>query len=129
MPALRPEYHPGPATGGGLGIDNSRRGLQELDRPGRRLVEADLAQPLGQIAAVSDAVLALDVIEHLDDDRAAAARLGAIVRPGGARIVSVPALPALFAEFDTIQGQRRRYLPETLGAAFADSGLLLDRIF
>ncbi len=78
MPALRPEYHPGPATGGGLGIDNSSRGLQELDRPGRRLVEADLAQPLGQIAAVSDAVLALDVIEHLDDDRAAAARLGAL---------------------------------------------------
>jgi len=112
-----------------LGMDISRRALQQLDRPGRRLVEADLAQPLGQIAAASDAVLALDVIEHLDDDRAAVARLGMLVRPGGALIVSVPALPALFTEFDAIQGHRRRYLPETLGAAFADSGLLLDRIF
>ena len=83
MPALRPEYHPGPATGGGLGVDNSRRALQQLDRPSRRLVEADLAQPLGQIAAASDAVLALDVIEHLDDDRAPVARLGTLVRPGG----------------------------------------------
>ena len=110
-------------------MDISRRALQQLDRPGRRLVEADLAQPLGQIAAASDAVLALDVIEHLDDDRAAVARLGMLVRPGVALIVSVPALPALFTEFDAIQGHRRRYLPETLGAAFADSGLLLDRIF
>ena len=65
-----------------LGMDISRRALQQLDRPGRRLVEADLAQPLGQIAAASDAVLALDVIEHLDDDRAAVARLGMLVRPG-----------------------------------------------
>ena len=64
-------------------MDISRRALQQLDRPGRRLVEADLAQPLGQIAAASDAVLALDVIEHIDDDRAAVARLGMLVRPGG----------------------------------------------
>ncbi len=60
---------------------------------------------------------------------AAVARLGMLVRPGGALIVSVPALPALFTEFDAIQGHRRRYLPETLSAAFADSGLLLDRTF
>ena len=112
-----------------LGMDISRRALQQLDRPSRRLVEADLAQPLGHITVASDAVLALDVIEHLDDDRAAVARLGMLVRPGGALIVSVPALPALFTEFDAIQGHRRRYLPETLGAAFADSGLLLDRVF
>jgi SAM-dependent methyltransferase len=69
------------------------------------------------------------VIEHLDDDRAAVAQLGTLVRPGGALILSVPALPALFTEFDAIQGHRRRHLPETLGAAFADPGLLLDRFF
>jgi SAM-dependent methyltransferase len=112
-----------------LGMDISRRALQQLDRPNRRLVEADLAQPLGQVRAASDAVLALDVIEHLDDDRAAVARLGMLARPGGFVILSVPALPALFTEFDAIQGHRRRYLPATLRAAFADSGLILDRIF
>ena len=96
-----------------LGMDISRRTLESLDRPDRRLVEADLANPW-QIAAASDAVLALDVIEHLDDDRAAVARLEMLVRPGGVLIVSVPALPDLFSEFDAIQGHRRRYLPETL---------------
>jgi 2-polyprenyl-3-methyl-5-hydroxy-6-metoxy-1,4-benzoquinol methylase len=110
-------------------MDISVRALQQLDRPSRRLVEGDLAQSLGQIGAASDAVLALDVIEHLDDDRVAVTRLGRLARPGGALIVSIPALPSLFTEFDAIQGHRRRYLPETLGAAFADPGLLLERTF
>ena len=74
-------------------MDISRRSLELLDRPGRQLVEADLAQPLEHVALTSDAVLALDVIEHLDDDRAVVARLATLVRPGGAVIVSVPATP------------------------------------
>ena len=112
-----------------IGLDVSRRTLEQLDRPDRRLIEADLARPLGRAAPICDAVLALDVIEHLDDDRGAIARLGSLVRPGGVLIVSVPALPELFTEFDAIQGHRRRYLPETLHAAFAGSGLDLERTF
>ena len=118
---------PGTARLPGHGLDISRRTLEKLDRPGRRLIEADLARPLGRDAPVCDAALALDVIEHLDDDRAAIRRLGSLVRPGGVLIVSVPALPELFTEFDAIQGHRRRYLPETLRAAFAGSGLELER--
>jgi SAM-dependent methyltransferase len=76
-----------------------------------------------------DAVLALDLIEHLDDDGAAVRRLGSLTRPGGVVVVSVPALPALFGEFDRIQGHRRRYLPDGLRAAFAHSGLALERVF
>ena len=41
----------------------------------------------------------------------------------------MPALPELFTEFDAIQGHRRRYLPETLRAAFAGPGLDVERIF
>ena len=96
------------------GLDVSRQALERLDRPDRRLIEADLTRPFGSAAiahAAFDAVLALDVIEHLDDDRAALASLGRLVRPGGLMIVSVPALPELFSEFDRVQGHRRRYLP------------------
>ena len=112
-----------------IGLDISRRALERLDRPGRTLIEADLARPFERTGPVNDAVLALDVIEHLDDDRSAVRRLGALVQPAGRLIVSVPALPDLFTEFDAVQGHRRRYLPETLRAAFADSGLALERIF
>ncbi len=111
------------------GMDVSRRTLEALDRPGRRLIEADLTGPIHCPEPSHDAVLALDVIEHLDDDRAAVARLAELVRPGGIVIASVPALPELSGEFDTIQGHRRRYTPEALRAAFAGSGLALEHVF
>lgn len=112
-----------------IGLDISRSALEQLDRPERHLVEADLSQRLEPPLAPSDVVLALDVIEHLDDDRGAVNNLAAMVRPGGILILSVPALPQLFSEFDAVQGHRRRYTPETLRAAFADSGLALERHF
>jgi 2-polyprenyl-3-methyl-5-hydroxy-6-metoxy-1,4-benzoquinol methylase len=111
------------------GVDISRRMLEQLDRPDRVLYVADLSQDLPLDAGGFDAVLALDVIEHIDDDLGAVSKLGQLARPGGVVIVSVPALPEFFTEFDEIQGHRRRYLPETLYAAFQDSGLKIDRIF
>jgi len=111
------------------GLDISRRMLERLDRPDRTLIEADLAQPLPPETEAADGLLALDVIEHIDDDRAAVGRLGQLVRPGGVVIVSVPALPELFSRFDEIQGHRRRYVPERLQAAFAGSGLVIAKIF
>ena len=112
-----------------VGADISRRALVELDRPGRELAEVDLARPLPDRFEPFDAVLALDVIEHLDDDRAAVARLGELAKGGGVVVVSVPALPDLFSEFDAIQGHRRRYLPDRLREAFEGSGLDLERVF
>jgi SAM-dependent methyltransferase len=113
------------------GMDVSRRMLERLDcdRPDRRLFVADLTQPLPDGIEAFDAVLALDVIEHIDDDRGAVSRLSELVRPGGLVIVSVPALPRFFTEFDAIQGHRRRYLPETLRAAFDGSELEVERTF
>ena len=110
------------------GMDVSRRMLDKLDRPERRLIEADLSQPFPAGTPSFDAVLALDVIEHMDDDKKALVRLGQLLRPGGALVISVPALPELFGEFDRIQGHRRRYLPDSLRAAFFGSGLLVERI-
>lgn len=111
------------------GMDVSRRTLERLDRSDRALFIADLTRELPDGIEAFDAVLALDVIEHIDDDRGAVARLSELVRPGGVLIVSVPALPDFFTEFDAIQGHRRRYLPESLRAAFSDSPLELERTF
>ncbi|ODU01341.1 MAG: hypothetical protein ABS79_01875 [Planctomycetes bacterium SCN 63-9] len=113
------------------GMDISRRMLERLDRdrPGRSLHVADITRPLPAGIEPFDAVLALDVIEHIDDDRGAVSRLSELVAPGGVLIVSVPALPDFFTEFDEIQGHRRRYLPESLRAAFGSSPLRVERIF
>jgi SAM-dependent methyltransferase len=111
------------------GLDISRRNLEDLDRADRELIEADLTRPLPPDTPPFDAVLALDVIEHVDDDRATVKNLGRLVRPGGTVAVSVPALPECFTEFDAIQGHRRRYTPQTLQAAFDDIGLVPLQIF
>lgn len=111
------------------GLDVSRKTLEVLvgSHP-RRLIEADLTQPLPANAPTYDAVLALDVIEHIDDDKDTVAKLARLTKPGGVAILSVPALPQLFSEFDEIQGHRRRYLPETLRAAVEGSGLQITRL-
>lgn len=111
-----------------VGLDVSRRALERLDAPGRSLVEADLTRSFGREVEPFAAVLALDVIEHLDDDRAAVANLAGLVAPGGVLIASVPALPDMFSEFDAIQGHRRRYEPESLRGSFAGSGLEVERV-
>ena len=111
------------------GLDISRQILERIDRPNRRLFEADLSQSLPPGAGWSDGLLALDVVEHLDDDSGAIRRMALMLRPGGLAVVSVPARPDLFAEFDRIQGHRRRYLPDRLRAAFAGSDLEVLNIF
>jgi SAM-dependent methyltransferase len=112
-----------------VGADISRRALLELEKPGRELVELDLTRSLPTAIEPFEAVLALDVIEHLDDDREGIARLAELTTPDGLVVVSVPALPDLYTEFDEVQGHRRRYLPDNLRAAFAGTGLDVERVF
>lgn len=111
------------------GLDISRRILELIDQPGRRLIEADLNQPVPASHELYAGALLLDVIEHLDDDRGTLRRIAPLVQLDGTLVVSVPALPELFSEFDRIQGPRRRYVPETLRAAFDDSGFAVQKIF
>jgi SAM-dependent methyltransferase len=111
------------------GLDISRRMLELIDNPQRTLIEADLNQALPETGQSFDGILVLDVLEHLDDDRGALHRVAQLARRGTILVASVPALPSLFSEFDDIQGHRRRYLPQTLGAAFEGTGFAVQRIF
>lgn len=63
-----------------------------------------------------DVVLLLDVIEHIDDDRAALESAMSLLRPGGVAVVMVPAWPALFSLHDERHGHRRRYTRRGLRA-------------
>jgi 2-polyprenyl-3-methyl-5-hydroxy-6-metoxy-1,4-benzoquinol methylase len=114
------------------GLDVSLRALERLDQSDRHLIEADLTRPFSPVNVAHsafDAVLALDVIEHVDDDQGVVTNLGRLVRPGGIFIATVPALPELYSEFDDVQGHRRRYQPERLRAAFDGSELKIEQLF
>ncbi|HVR29550.1 MAG TPA: class I SAM-dependent methyltransferase [Thermoanaerobaculia bacterium] len=96
-----------------IGIEPSFVALAIARRRTRGLVCGDsLALPIANGAA--SVVTALDVIEHLDDDRAALAELARITRPGGLVVLNVPAWQILWSDWDVALGHRRRYRRQTL---------------
>ncbi len=70
-----------------------------------------------------DALLALDVFEHLDNDAAGLGQAAAVVRPGGLLVVTVPAMPSLWGRQDVVSHHRRRYTRRALRQAFSNAGL------
>lgn len=56
-----------------------------------------------------DLVLALDVVEHIADDRAALAELARVLRPAGIAIITVPAYQWLWGKQDVVARHYRRY--------------------
>jgi len=70
-----------------------------------------------------DVVLALDVLEHLDDDHAGLEEVLRLLRPGGMLLVTVPALPSLWGQQDIVSEHRRRYTRGTLKRLFDGAGL------
>jgi SAM-dependent methyltransferase len=86
----------------------------------------------GGVAEVStrgpfDAVLCLDVIEHIEDDRGALAELRAALRPGGTLVLSVPAHAWLFGARDRALGHFRRYSRTLLLDRLTTAGFTPDR--
>ena len=61
-----------------------------------------------------DVVTALDVLEHLDDDRAGLVELRRVLAPGGLLVVFVPAYRFLWSEHDEALEHRRRYVASDL---------------
>jgi SAM-dependent methyltransferase len=58
---------------------------------------------------VADVIVTHDVLEHIEDDRAAVEDLRRLVKDDGTVILSVPALPSLFGYHDEQLGHFRRY--------------------
>jgi SAM-dependent methyltransferase len=75
-----------------------------------------------------DVALALDVIEHVDDDRAMLKGLRSLVKPNGAVIITVPAFTFLWSEHDVINHHRRRYRTDELQSRIEQAGLEVDRM-
>jgi SAM-dependent methyltransferase len=69
-----------------------------------------------------DLAVCLDVIEHLEDDRAALRELRRVLAPGGSLLVTVPAYQWLWSGHDVINHHHRRYNRRTLLAAAQDAG-------
>jgi SAM-dependent methyltransferase len=72
-----------------------------------------------------DLVCALDIIEHVDDDRQAFAELSRVLKDGAALLVSVPVHADRWTAFDRWVGHVRRYDPADLLTILADNHIEL----
>jgi SAM-dependent methyltransferase len=92
----------------------------------RREVEArqlDLEEPIAATDAPVSTVIAINVLEHIEQDSAAVHSLSRLVEPGGRIVLWVPGYMQLYGEFDRRVGHVRRYTPDTLRAAIVGAGL------
>ena len=101
----------GCGTGANLalaGSDVRRLGIDiHIEELTRGMLQGDaLSLPLRSNSV--DVILALDVLEHVDDD-VMLAEVARVLRDGGRLIATVPAVSALWSVRDEAAGHRRRY--------------------
>lgn len=78
--------------------------------------------------ASADMLVALDVIEHLEDDVAGLTEARRVLRTGGRLLLTVPAMPFLWGPHDEANAHWRRYTRPTLVTAVERAGFSVDRV-
>ncbi len=74
-----------------------------------------------------DTVVALNILEHVDDDCAAIRNVTQILVPGGRAIIIVPAFQALYGTMDASIGHYRRYSKSDLASRLGEAGLRVEK--
>jgi len=75
-----------------------------------------------------DTALCVNVLEHVEDDKAAVQNLLSVTKPGGHLLLFVPAFEFLYTSLDQLAGHLRRYKLGSLSAALPDSGVEVKRL-
>ncbi len=89
----------------------------ELALPGR----VDVGEPV-------ESVVAMNVLEHIEDDVQALRDLAAVLTPGGRLVLWVPAYMRLYGDFDRKVGHVRRYTPRSIAASVEAAGLRVHEV-
>jgi SAM-dependent methyltransferase len=78
------------------------------------------------VAEKVDTVVAMNVLEHVEEDVEALRALAAVVLPAGRIVLWVPGYMQLYGEFDRKVGHVTRYTPKTLRATVEGAGLAVE---
>ena len=102
------------------------RRIEALGLPNVRVVQARL-QDLKAPRSTFNAVVLINVLEHLPNDLAAMRMVAAMLREGGGACLLVPAHPFLYGSLDRRYGHVRRYTTRDVRALLIGSGLRPSR--
>jgi SAM-dependent methyltransferase len=109
----------------------------EIDPAARAVAEARLGRPIGssplpELTGVEDGaydlIAILDVLEHVEEDRAALESIARKLRPGGRILIAVPAHPWMWSAHDEVNHHKRRYTKKTLKAVIGAAGLRIEKL-
>ncbi|NHC46345.1 class I SAM-dependent methyltransferase [Motilibacter sp. K478] len=96
--------------------------LSERFAGNQRVTVRELQAPVVD-TAMHTAVVALNVLEHIEDDTAALRSFAGLVRPGGNLVFIVPAFNFAMSRFDVSIGHYRRYTIRMMNDALTAAGL------
>lgn len=100
---------------------NPRIGVVQLD--------AACAEGFEAIAGRVDSVVCLNVLEHVEDDRAGFRNLYNVLEARGRAVVLVPQDAGLFGTLDRVLGHCRRYSRPELESRMKEAGFELEQVF
>ncbi len=111
-------------------------GADYVSGPLARIAKADPSQPLMQLDLVNaplpdgclDAIVALNVLEHVEDDERATQQIHRMLKPGGVAIIELPAGEHLYDVFDKALMHRRRYATASATRLFERAGFTVERV-
>lgn len=92
------------------------------DRPGVEVAELRLPGRV-EIGEPVESVVAMNVLEHIEDDVQALRDVAAVVTDAGRIVLWVPAYMQLYGDFDRKIGHFRRYTPATVSETVERAGL------
>ena len=106
-------------------VDGDPNALKRIQFPEAKVVAAELDATL-KLPSTPALVTLMDVIEHVDDDVGLVKKAASLLSPGGMLLLSVPAHPILFSEWDVHLGHKRRYTRSALTGVVNESGLKIQ---
>lgn len=112
------------------GLDKSKKAIKFCHKRGLKrshLRQASLEKKLPFTSNYFDAILALDVIEHLDNDGEAVRQLHRITKNSGSLYVTVPAFQFLWTHHDDLLWHKRRYTLNQLKRLVSANGFTVKK--
>src|SRR5262249_15476603 len=101
------------------------------DRPAVRIDQLRLPDPTARARFGDeriDTIVALNVVEHIEDDVGALATMREILAPNGRMVILGPARQSIYGEMDKALGHFRRYSKRTLADCFRRAGFRVEKL-
>jgi SAM-dependent methyltransferase len=107
----------------------------EMDEAARDVASARLGRPArmamlpeldGVETGAYDLVALLDVLEHVEEDKASLVSIARRLKPGGRILLTVPAHPWMWSAHDVVNHHKRRYTKKGFRRVIEEAGLKVE---